>query len=356
MAVVHNEDALHIELYSGLVLSLVEIERRLRRHIKERGVVEASFRLGVDPKERVFPFAGERFVELLVVLVFQLTLGAAPESTGGVDLFRGARLDRFLLRLIPVALVVGKKDGERNVVGVLLDDLFESPAIGVLRAFLVEVKQHGGAGDGTLRRFDIVAGFAIADPAPGLVLPRLAGYHLDFVCNHEGAIEAHAKLTDQVGVFPGIAGELGEKVLGARAGDRAQVRGQFLLVHADAGVGDGQCLFLLIELQLDARVKGKALVRVIDKGQVPELIQRVRGVGNEFAEKDLGVGIEGVDNQLQQLVDFSLKFAFRHRPSLSPKTREIETGARRLIGFRCFGGPSATRGHRGFQGASLETS
>jgi hypothetical protein len=34
-----------------------------------------------------------------------------------------------------------------------------------------------------------------------------------------------------------------------------------------------------------------------------------------------------VDDQLQQLIDFSLKFAFRHRPSLSPKTREIETGA-----------------------------
>ena len=312
LGVVHDEDALDVELDSGLVFSLVEIERSLRRDIEERSVVETSFRLGVEPEERVFPIAGDRFVELLVVLVFQLAFGAAPESTGGIDLFRGPLLDRLLFRLVPLALVIGKKDGERDVVGVLLHDLLQAPAIGVLLAFLVEVKQHGGAGDGTLRGLDVEAGLAIADPTPGLVFTGLARNHLNLIRHHEGAVEAHAKLTDQIGIFPGIAGELGEKILGAGAGDRAQVRDQILLIHADAGVGDGQCLVLLVELQIDARIKGKALVSLIDERQVAELVQRIGGVGDELPEEDLRMRIERVDDQLQQLVDFGLEFTFRH--------------------------------------------
>jgi hypothetical protein len=49
------------------------------------------------------------------------------------------------------------------------------------------------------------------------------------------------------------------------------------------------------------------------------------------------VGIEGVDDQLQQLADFSLKFAFRHRPSLSPKNRRRMTELRRFCARRSTG-------------------
>jgi hypothetical protein len=33
----------------------------------------------------------------------------------------------------------------------------------------------------------------------------------------------------------------------------------------------------------------------------------IRGVGNEFAEEDLLVGVEGVDDERKQLVDLSLE-------------------------------------------------
>jgi hypothetical protein len=102
------------------------------------------------------------------------------------------------------------------------------------------------------------------------------------------------------------------KFLVPGAGDGAQVRDQILLVHADAGVGDGEGLLLLVELQIDARIEGKALVRIVDQRQVAQLVERVGGVGNELAQKDLRMGVEGVDDQLQQLADFGLKFTFRH--------------------------------------------
>ena len=51
----------------------------------------------------------------------------------------------------------------------------------------------------------------------------------------------------------GVAGELGEEVLGAGAGDGAEVRDEIFLVHADAGVGDGQGLVGFVEFEIDAR-------------------------------------------------------------------------------------------------------
>ena len=244
-------------------------------YVEERGVFQAAFRLGVEPEKWIFPVARDRFVELLVVLVFELTLGAAPQSTGGIDLFGGPMLDRFLLGLVPLALVVGEENRERNVVGVLLYHLLQAPAVGVLLAFLVEVQKHGCAGDGALRRLDVEAGLAIAHPAPGLLFTGLARDHLHPVRHHERAVEANAKLADEVGILLGITGKLGEKVLCARAGDGAQVRDQILLVHADAGVGDRECLFLLVELQVNTWIEGKVLVRIIDQRQVAQFVERV---------------------------------------------------------------------------------
>ena len=102
------------------------------------------------------------------------------------------------------------------------------------------------------------------------------------------------------------------KFLVPGAGDGAQVRDQILLVHADAGVGDGEGLLLLVEFQIDAGIEGKRLVGLVGEGQVAELVERVGGVGDELAQEDLRMRIEGVDDQLQQLIDFGLKFTFRH--------------------------------------------
>jgi hypothetical protein len=43
---------------------------------------------------------------------------------------------------------------------------------------------------------------------------------------------------------------------------------------------------------------------------VAELIECIGGVGDELPEEDLRMRIKGVDDQLQQLVDFGLEFAF----------------------------------------------
>ena len=114
----------------------------------------------------------------------------------------------------------------------------------------------------------------------------------------------------------GVAGELGEEVLGAGAGDGAEVRDEVLLVHADAGVGDGEGLLLFVEFEVDARrvdaAAGESLVLVVDEGEVAELIERVGGVGDELAEEDLRVRVERMDDEVEELAYFGLELLFGH--------------------------------------------
>jgi hypothetical protein len=78
LGVVHDEDALDVELDAAFVVGLVEIERSLGRNVEEGGVLERAFGAGVEPEEWIFPVAGDGLVELLVVLVLELrTWGAA---------------------------------------------------------------------------------------------------------------------------------------------------------------------------------------------------------------------------------------------------------------------------------------
>ena len=125
----------------------------------------------------------------------------------------------------------------------------QAPAVGVLLALFVEVQEDGGAGDGarcglecrsrSCRRW--------SSARPGLS-PALRETTSMLVGDHEGAVEADAELADEVGVLFGVAGELREEVLGAGAGDGAEVGDEVLLVHADAGVGDGEGVVCFVEL------------------------------------------------------------------------------------------------------------
>ena len=53
--ILHDEDALYVEFYARLVIGLIQIQRRLRRNVKNGGVLEASFGLGMEPEQRIFP-------------------------------------------------------------------------------------------------------------------------------------------------------------------------------------------------------------------------------------------------------------------------------------------------------------
>ncbi len=286
LGIVCDEDALYIELHAHLVLRLIQIERSFGGNIEERSVLEASFGLGMEPEERVLRVAGDRLIQLFVVVLRQLTLRPAPERARSIHLLGDARLLRLLLLCVPLTLVVGQEDGEGDVVGVLLYDLLQAPTIGIVRALFVEMQENRGAGDGALRGLDVEAGLAVAGPAPRLLFAGLARDDLDAVGDHEGAVEADAELADEVRILPGVAGELGEEVFGSGASNGAEVRDQVLFVHADAGVGEGEGLLLFVELEVDAGRERQCLVGIIGQRQMAQLIEGIGGVRNQLAQED----------------------------------------------------------------------
>jgi len=88
-------------------------------------------------------------------------------------------------------------------------------------------------------------------------------------------------------------------------GDGADVLHQLGLGHADAVVGDGESFRVLVSL--DADFKGRVVGLGVGGGY-PQLVQRVRGVGDEFAQEDFALGVQGVDEDIEQLLDFGLEF------------------------------------------------
>ena len=53
---------------------------------------------------------------------------------------------------------------------------------------------------------------------------------------------------------------------------------EILLIHANAGVGNGEGLALFVQFQINARAEWKALESILHKRQVAKLIESVGGV------------------------------------------------------------------------------
>ena len=105
---------------------------------------------------------------------------------------------------------------------------------------------------------------------------------------------------------------------------------KILIVHTDSGVADSQNALILVEIQIDTRLEVQRLVRLLGQGQVLELVERIGSVRDKLPEKDLRMGIERVNNQVQQLIDFSLEFSFGHELLILIKGRCLCGDGRRL--------------------------
>ena len=91
-------------------------------------------------------------------------------------------------------------------------------------------------------------------PAVRLLTAVLFGDDGDLFGHHEGGVEAHAELADNVGVGSLLALQLALELEAAAVGDDAQIVLQIVLVHADAVVADGQGAAVGIGGQEDAEV------------------------------------------------------------------------------------------------------
>ena len=159
---------------------------------------------------------------------------------------------------------------------------------------------------------DGVALDAVGFPGPGLVAAVGLRHHAHGLRHHERAVEAHAELADDVDVVALLLGVLLLEGHGIGMGDGAQVAIQVLLRHADAVVGHGDGAGVLVEGDVDAELVLRQLDAGVGEAFEVQLVDGVRRVGDELAQEDLAVGVDGVDHQVEQLFAFGLELTHCH--------------------------------------------
>src|SRR5205085_11457959 len=116
-------------------------------------------------------------------------------------------------------------------------------------------------------------------------------------------IETNTELPDQSGAV-GLAVlarlQAFEERAGAGAGDGTEIVDQLLAVHANAGIGNSQRRVFLVRRDADLwrRIANQVGVR---NRLVTQLVAGVGGIGDQLAQKDVGLRIDGVNHQAQQL-------------------------------------------------------
>ena len=118
----------------------------------------------------------------------------------------------------------------------------------------------------------------------------------------------------QLGVGRLLAFAFLQELFGAGTGDGAEIVYHLLLAHAYAGIGDGE--HMVLPVGADAYLKGQFRVAHGGAGSLQEahLLQCVGGVGKQFPQEDLVIGIERMGKDIEQFARFRAKLmrSFRH--------------------------------------------
>ena len=192
------------------------------------------------------------------------------------------------------------------MVGILAHEVAQAESVGELQGVVAQAQHHLGA---PLRFRLLHAVFILApgDPAYARFGICRPGQHFNFLGDDEGAVEANPELADQGGVLFLIAAQLAQELRRAGLGYGAEIVDHVLAAHADAVVGYGEGLGLLVKGHPNGEVVVLAhQFRLADRLEA-QTVDRIRCVGDQFPQKHLPVGVQGVNHQLQQLLGFGLE-------------------------------------------------
>lgn len=250
-----------------------------------------------------------------------------------LDFFNLGRLVLVILDLLSLIGNLGldflgndQLDRVRDEFRVLLDDFSDLLLLEVFELVFLQEQLHGGT---SAQRFT----FSIrgnGESSTGGRLPNVLfvvvvlGGNLNTFGNEVGRVETDTELTNHGDISSGR--ESLHKSLGTGLGDRTQVVDQVGLGHTDTSVSDGQGLVDLVGDDSDVEVLFGVEGRRVGQRLVSDLVQGIGRVGlvggrvsavlegrkdaithDQFSQEDFLVGVEGVDDQVQQLGDFGLE-------------------------------------------------
>ncbi len=308
LALVRDEYPLHIEVHALAVLRHEQVQGAMFRNIEEGLELAGSFGRVMDGAERLAVIMGYMTIELVVLLFGYLALWPRPDGLHGVeglflglfDLFRP--FDGLAVHSTGILLAgYVHSDGILDVVGVFLDYGAKPPLVKILFHLILEMENDIGAPCLLLAFLDGIRAVPHRLPAgsrcPVACPARHQGH---FVGGHERGVEADAKLADELRmVLYTLLLQTLEKCLGARLGDGADIGLHLFHGHADAVVTDGEGSGVLVGNQLYLPIRVVLQDRLVGVGLEAGLVHGVGGVGDEFPEEDLLVGVERMDYQIQ---------------------------------------------------------
>ena len=142
-----------------------------------------------------------------------------------------------------------------------------------------------------------------------LLAIRAAGY-ANFLGNHKAGVKANTKLADNIDVIALMVGILFLELLRSGMCNRAEVFIELVFCHTNTVVTDGDGSGVFIKRKVDCQ-SVRYIDIFFDKALKGEFVKRVRSIGNELAQEDLSIGIDGVDHEIKQLLAFGLKLLHR---------------------------------------------
>ena len=265
----------------------------------------------MGPRQRFFEVVTNVLVKGLVFVVGDLVFRPGPECARLIDGFLFVTFDLLALFLIPFFLL--HQNRLHDVIGVLADQALELPAREQVILIRTQMQHDICAARSLFGLLNRVGTRGIAAHAACPTHPfrgrctRTAGEHGDRIRDDEGRIKADPELTDQIGVVLLIAGQFAEELAGTRFGDRAKMGDHLITAHADPVIRHRQGPGLLVECDANLEIAVPfEQIGVIQRFEA-QLVARIGRIGDQFAQEDLAIGVQRVNHQVQQLLDFCLK-------------------------------------------------
>ncbi|OPZ69401.1 MAG: hypothetical protein BWY83_01990 [bacterium ADurb.Bin478] len=287
---VHQHTA-NEQLHALLVMTKAQGLAAAAGHKEQRVKLDRRICGKMEPRQRIFRFDGDELEKLVILLFADLRFGLAPD--------RGYLVDLFAV----------DADGKRDKVGIFLYQRLDALLFAELFGILAQKDLDDGAAGRRSGRLDVIGALAVAAPnVRRLVCIGGARGQFDAFRDHKNRVKAHAEAADQIQPRILLHRHLFEKFAGAGMSDGADVLHHLLLRHADAGITNGKGLFALIQVDPD----GELEIRIhhgltLDRFK-PRLVQRIRGIGDQFADENFTMGVERVRENMQQLLNLCFEF------------------------------------------------
>merc|ERR1719284_1185027 len=225
--------------------------------------------------------------------------------------------DLLLLRLFNVQL-----NGEANEFRVLLHQIFQSTLLQELGLVLLQIANDLRASlDLTMDHLGVLLhgeGSARRRLPDVLFIVVVLADHTNLVRNQVRRVEPYSKLSNHGDVAAGTHGL--HKSLGTRLGDRPEIVHELVLCHPNARILDGDGRIGLVWDDLDEEVWLRLDLFWVGDGLVPDLVEGIGRIRNQFAEKDFLVGVKGVDDQAHQLLNVGIEGEGLRHGSRKPGT------------------------------------